>query len=302
MSSSLTSLVPSDVKTLSEFGNFREHSNPNIAVDLQSKNLHTSSEFFFLQPVYSLSMVTLVTIFGLLGNITTGLVYLSPAKTFWHIVQRGSTEEFDSLPYVVKLLNGYMWVYYGLVKPNSILVATINGFGAVLELIYVIIFLILAPPRMRVITAILFGILDVVFPVAVVLISQLSFNREMQINISGFLSLLFSVATYGSPLSIMKTVVTTKSVEYMPFLLSFILFINGLTWTVYAVLTRDWFIGIPNGSGFVLGTAQLVLYAMYWKPKQPKRTSDNVEDDWQHEHLIADSGPSLKNNESRADA
>ncbi|EOY11533.1 Nodulin MtN3 family protein isoform 2 [Theobroma cacao] len=262
MSSSLTSLVPSDVKTLSEFGNFREHSNPNIAVDLQSKNLHTSSEFFFLQPVYSLSMVTLVTIFGLLGNITTGLVYLSPAKTFWHIVQRGSTEEFDSLPYVVKLLNGYMWVYYGLVKPNSILVATINGFGAVLELIYVIIFLILAPPRMRVITAILFGILDVVFPVAVVLISQLSFNREMQINISGFLSLLFSVATYGSPLSIM----------------------------------------IPNGSGFVLGTAQLVLYAMYWKPKQPKRTSDNVEDDWQHEHLIADSGPSLKNNESRADA
>ncbi|XVF41851.1 hypothetical protein PTKIN_Ptkin01aG0313800 [Pterospermum kingtungense] len=247
-------------------------------------------------------MVSLATIFGLLGNITTGLVYLSPVKTFWHIVQRRSTEEFDSLPYVVKLLNGYMWVYYGVVKPNSILVATVNGFGSVLELIYVTIFLIYAPPRMRAITAITFSVLDVVFPIAAVLISQLCFSREIQIDIAGFLSLLFSVFTYASPLSIMKTVITTKSVEYMPFLLSFILFINGLTWTVYAVITRDWFIGIPNGSGFVFGTAQLVLYAIYWKPKQSKRTSGEVEEGWEHEHLIADSGPSVEKNGSRAEA
>lgn len=44
----------------------------------------------------------------------------------------------------------YMWVSYGVVKPNSILVATINGFGSVLELVYVTIFLIFAPPRTRV--------------------------------------------------------------------------------------------------------------------------------------------------------
>lgn len=36
-----------------------------------------------------------------------------------------------------------------------------------------------------------------------------------------------------------KTVVTTKSVEYMPFLLSFFLFLNGATWTLYAVLRWD---------------------------------------------------------------
>ncbi|KAE8684093.1 cinnamoyl-CoA reductase 2-like [Hibiscus syriacus] len=191
-------------------------------------------------------MVSLITIFGLLGNITTGLVYLAPANTFWYIVRRRSTEEFDCLPYVVKLLNGYMWVYYGVVKPDSILVATINGFGSVLELIYVTIFIIFAPPRMRAITAMLF----VVFPIGAVLVTQMSCNREMQIN---------------------KTVVTTKSVEYMPFLLSLILFINGLVWTVYAVLTNDWFIGIPNGSGFVLGTAQMVLYAMYWKPNYQRQ-------------------------------
>lgn len=49
----------------------------------------------------------------------------------------------------------------------------------------------------------------------------------------------YNIYTY-----IQKTVVVTKSVEYMPFLLSFILFINGAVWTVYAFLTKDAFIGV----------------------------------------------------------
>ncbi|KAJ8441698.1 hypothetical protein Cgig2_019085 [Carnegiea gigantea] len=78
-----------------------------------------------------------------------------------------------------------------------------------------------------------------------------------------------------------KTVVTTKSVEYMPFLLSFFLFLNGGIWEFYAVLHRDiyllllwsWTFGgtqIPNGTGCMLGVAQLVLYAMYMNAKPTK--------------------------------
>ncbi|KAG4176812.1 hypothetical protein ERO13_A11G268850v2 [Gossypium hirsutum] len=218
------------------------------------------------------NMVSLITIFGLLGNITTGLVYLAPAKTFWYIMQRRSTEEFDCLPYVVKLLNGYMWVYYGIVKPNSILVATINGFGAVLELVYVTIFLIFAPPRTRAITATLFGVLDVVFPIGAVLVTQI-FYRECNI----------SIFCFSVDYEVQKTVVRTKSVEYMPFLLSFILFINGLTWTVYALLTNDWFIGSVHLMSIPI---LIYLYAIYWKPKQSKTTSDHVDDGWQHESLM----------------
>ncbi|KAK2637856.1 hypothetical protein Ddye_025651 [Dipteronia dyeriana] len=242
--------------------------------------------------------ISLIFIFGLLGNITTGLVYLSPVKTFWHIVQRRSTEEFESFPYISKLLNAYFWVWYGVVKPNSVLVATVNGFGAVLEIIYLIIFLLFAPTqRLRAKTGILVGILDVMFPGVAVLVTQLMFDREVQIEVSGFLSLCFSMVAYASPLSAMKTVVMTKSVEYMPFLLSFILFVNGAVWTVYAVLTKDLFIGIPNGSGFVLGSAQLVLYAMYWKPSKSssisKETTNDLEDVLQHHQpLIASNSSS----------
>ncbi|XP_058227975.1 bidirectional sugar transporter SWEET17-like isoform X1 [Rhododendron vialii] len=212
-------------------------------------------------------MESLVFLFGLLGNITTGLVYLSPAKTFWEIVMRRTTGDYESIPYICKLVNAYMWVYYGVLKPDSVLVATVNGFGGAAEIAYIIIFLMFSPPRMKARTAIMFGVSDVAFPAAVVLVTQLMLDTEQQIEAAGFLSLCFSMVAYASPLSAMKTVVMTKSVEYMPFLLSFMLFINGGVWTVYAVLTSDWFIGIPNGSGFLLGTSQLVLYAIYWKPK-----------------------------------
>jgi len=41
-----------------------------------------------------------------------------------------------------------------------------------------------------------------------------------------------------------KTVVKTKSVEYLPFLLSFFFFLNGGVWLLYAVLVRDSILGV----------------------------------------------------------
>ncbi|KAM4108233.1 hypothetical protein ACB094_03G029900 [Castanea mollissima] len=232
-------------------------------------------------------MISLVNIFGVLGNIMSGLLYLSPLPTFWRIVKRRSTEEFESLPYICKLLNAYFWVYYGLIKPDSLLVATVNMFGGVVEIIFLTIFLLLAPPGMKTRTAILVAILDVGFPAAAILLTQFLLHEEVRIDVAGLLCVIFSMIAYASPLSAMKTVVTTKSVEYMPFLLSFIFFVNGGVWTIYALLTKDWFVGLPNGTGFLLGTAQLILYAIYWKPnKSSKQVFDVLEDQQQHEPLI----------------
>lgn len=44
---------------------------------------------------------------------------------------------------------------------------------------------------------------------------------------------------------------------------------------------------IPNGTGFGLGTAQLILYGMYYKPKTKSSLSTAEDKDWQpHEPLI----------------
>ena len=69
---------------------------------------------------------------------------MNNSKTFWRIVRSGSTEEFEPAPYVFTLLNALLWLYYGLTKPDGLLVATVNGFGAVMEAIYVVLFIVYA--------------------------------------------------------------------------------------------------------------------------------------------------------------
>uniref|UniRef100_A0A0E0QNP6 Bidirectional sugar transporter SWEET n=1 Tax=Oryza rufipogon TaxID=4529 RepID=A0A0E0QNP6_ORYRU len=69
---------------------------------------------------------------------------------------------------------------------------------------------------------------------------------------------------YSSPLTIMSQVVKTKSVEYMPLLLSVVSFLNGLCWTSYALIRFDIFITIPNG-----------LEAIYYRTT-PKKQDKNL--------------------------
>ncbi|KAF5738728.1 bidirectional sugar transporter SWEET17-like [Tripterygium wilfordii] len=211
--------------------------------------------------------------------------------TFWRIVKQRSTEEFESLPYICTLLSAALWTYYGIIKPGSYLVATVNGFAIVVEVVFVTLFLIYAPSKMRAKTWVLVGILDVGFLAVAVLVTQLAFEGERRIDAIGFLCAGLNIVMYGSPLAAMKKVITTKSVEYMPFFLSFFLFLNGGIWAVYALLVQDYFLLVPNGTGFLLGTAQLVLYAIYRKaePSTTSVASDRLEDGWQQEPLISPS-------------
>ncbi|KAJ6965689.1 bidirectional sugar transporter SWEET4-like [Populus alba x Populus x berolinensis] len=80
---------------------------------------------------------------------------------------------------------------------------------------------------------------------------------------------------YASPLTIVKKVVTTKSVEFMPLSLSLANFLNGCVWTAYALIRFDIFMLVSNGIGAFFGFLQLVLYAFYYK-STPKRGSQDV--------------------------
>ncbi|CAL5441178.1 unnamed protein product [Camellia sinensis] len=207
------------------------------------------------------------TIVGVIGNVISFFLFLSPVPTLFKICKSKSVQEFKPDPYVATVLNCAMWIFYGLpvVHPDSILVVTINGVGLLIEIVYVLIFLTYSnwPKRKKILIALL---VEVIFMAIVVFITMTFLHTtKARSMLVGLLCIVFNIIMYTSPLTVMRSVIKTKSVKFMPFYLSLANFCNGLVWLIYALLKFDPYITIPNGLGALSGAIQLILYATYYK-------------------------------------
>ncbi|XP_030547020.1 bidirectional sugar transporter SWEET16-like isoform X2 [Rhodamnia argentea] len=233
-------------------------------------------------------MASLSFIVGILGNVISILVFASPIKTFWRVVKKRSTENYKGVPYITTLLSTSLWSFYGILKPGGLLVLTVNGAGAIMQCVYVILFLIYTPKEKKIKLMKLVAILDVGFLGAVIAVTLLAIHGDMRVTVVGILCAGLTIGMYAAPLTAMRTVIKTKSVEYMPFFLSFFLFLNAGVWSTYAVLVKDFYIGVPNGIGFILGSAQLILYSIY-KNKSMASKSEESRDEAEEDgssHLV----------------
>ncbi|XP_028070036.1 bidirectional sugar transporter SWEET1-like isoform X1 [Camellia sinensis] len=202
--------------------------------------------------------------------------------TFKRIIMSKSTEQFSGIPYVMTLLNCLLSAWYGMpfVSPHNMLVSTINGTGAAIEAIYVFIFIIFAPKKEK---GKILGLLIFVLSVftAVALISMFALHGKNRKIFCGLAASIFSIIMYASPLSIMRMVIKTKSVEFMPFFLSLFVFLCGTSWFVFGLLGKDPFVAVPNGFGSGLGVIQLILYVIYrnnkGEAKKPPNTDGSLE-------------------------
>ncbi|XVF53122.1 hypothetical protein PTKIN_Ptkin05aG0074600 [Pterospermum kingtungense] len=153
-----------------------------------------------------------------------------------------------------------------MVHPNSTLVWTINGTGTAIEIAFLTLFLIFCHDKRKRIKVLLIAVVEIIFiAVVTTLVLTLSHTTNRRSMVVGIIASCFNIMMYAAPLSIMKLVISTKSVEYMPFFLSLASFANGVAWTTYAFLPFDPFIAVPNGLGTLFSLAQLVLYATYYK-------------------------------------
>ncbi|KAJ4832102.1 hypothetical protein Tsubulata_028049 [Turnera subulata] len=119
----------------------------------------------------------------------------------------------------------------------------------------------------------LIGFNGVAYGLIVVLTAMLS-HGNTRLSVVGTTTVVFSVCVYAAPLSVMRKVIKTKSVEFMPFSLSLSLTVCAVCWFAYGMFLGDWFIAAPNILGFLFGMVQMVLYLIYRK-KQKKAVSEN---------------------------
>ncbi|KAK7351057.1 hypothetical protein VNO77_10206 [Canavalia gladiata] len=219
-------------------------------------------------------------LFGIFGNVSALFLFLAPVITFKRVIKNKSTEKFSGIPYAMTLLNCLLSAWYGLpfVSPHNLLVSTVNGAGALIETIYVLIFIIFAPKKEK---AKILGLFTFVLSIfsAVVFVSLFALHGKSRKLFCGFAAAIFSIIMYGSPLSIMRLVIKTKSVEFMPFFLSLFVFLCGTSWFIFGLLGRDPFVAVPNGIGSVLGTMQLILYFVYRDKKGVPRKQAPTEEE-----------------------
>ncbi|CAN1254567.1 Bidirectional sugar transporter SWEET6b, partial [Linum perenne] len=201
------------------------------------------------------------------GNVISFGLFLSPLPTFVKIWKKGSVEQFKPDPYLASTVNCMSWVVYGLpfVNPDGLLVLTTNAVGTAIAFIYVTIFLIYSDKRKRIKIMVILVVEISFIALLLLLVVLLVPNVARRTMIVGVVAVVFCVINYGAPLSVLKMVIETRSVEYMPFFLSLACFANGACWTAYALIRIDWFLVIPNGSGALLGLVQLILYATFYK-------------------------------------
>ncbi|CAK7350322.1 unnamed protein product [Dovyalis caffra] len=140
---------------------------------------------------------------GLAGNLFAFVLFVSPIPTFRRIIRNKSTEQFSGLPYIYALLNCLICLWYGMpfVTPGVILVATVNSFGAVFQLIYTIIYIIYADktikPKMSALLVSVFALFGVVAFVSLRFLD--SHLRQMVV---GYLSVFSLISMFASPLFI----------------------------------------------------------------------------------------------------
>ncbi|CAI9291073.1 unnamed protein product [Lactuca saligna] len=207
---------------------------------------------------------------GIIGNVIALILFLSPVPTFIQIVKKRTVEQFSPVPYLATFINCGVWVLYGLpvVHPHSFLVITINGTGLLIETVYLLLFLIYCDRKQRIKMLLIIAGELVFLGVLSALVLTVAHSTKVRSDIVGSIAIVGNIMMYASPLSVMKLVITTKSVEYMPFFLSLFSMLNGISWTIYALIRFDPYIVIPNGLGSLLGITQLILYATFYKSTQ----------------------------------
>ncbi|XP_023548379.1 bidirectional sugar transporter SWEET15-like [Cucurbita pepo subsp. pepo] len=205
--------------------------------------------------------------FGILGNILSIFVYLAPLPTFYRICQKKSTEGFHALPYLVALFSSALWLYYAILKTNTFLLITINSFGCVLEFLYLIVFIAFAANPVRMLTIRIFAVINLGLLGFILLAIHFIPKRSNAVKVMGWICVAVSISVFAAPLSVLRQVIKTKSVEFLPFSLSFFLTLSAVMWFAYGVFLKDMCIAIPNVVGFILGLLQMLLYAVYRKRK-----------------------------------
>jgi solute carrier family 50 protein (sugar transporter) len=200
--------------------------------------------------------MALTAVLATMGTVAGIAMALAPVPTMKTINDTKSLGDFSAFPYIATFCQCVLWMSYAGVTPGKTALIPVNVFVSIVELSYCVLFLkfVTALQRNDLLRTLSYPLIATIVGISLSLISP-SPSKFL-----GFFAVISNIVMYGAPLAVVKTVIETKSVKYMPFLLSFIGTIASLVWSAWGLSAGDSFVLVPNLLGVMLGLIQLAVY------------------------------------------
>ncbi|KAH1240048.1 Bidirectional sugar transporter NEC1 [Glycine max] len=146
---------------------------------------------------------------------------------------------------------------------NATLIITINCIGCVIEVSYLSMCIIYAPRKQKISTLVMILIADIGgLALTMLIIITFAVKAINRVHAVGWICAISSIAVFAAPLSKMRRVIKTSSVEFMPFSLSLFLTLCPIMWFFYGFFDKDDFIMARNNiSIYISHSTNLLLKA-----------------------------------------
>lgn len=230
-----------------------------IPVSLTQPATDSTSLQFSIPPGSILEMIL-----SLAGPAFFICLQISSASTAYEISQKKTVGKLSPIPFGSLFINCLLWTAYGLLR-NDKAVYVPNGSGFLVSIYCLYVY----HQHVGVKPWNMYGLIACLS----ILCLLLALTNEVQM--IGLIGCLLSIILSGSPLAVIKTVITEQSTAALPFYTSLITWLNNFSWICYGYLIADDpLIYYPNMLGFTLSSLQMVLFVRYGFPK--KRDDDTA--------------------------
>ncbi|KAG7379295.1 hypothetical protein PHYPSEUDO_008749 [Phytophthora pseudosyringae] len=209
---------------------------------------------------------TAILVFKVVTIVTTILMRVSLLPDFQRMRKMKSTGDMSVLPCVLLYANCYLLCWYSYVVDNIIPLFLTAALGVISGAILAVFFYKWTAHKRDVMKVFVVSGVVMLLETIYGLVALLGWTGQSHSSTGttlGVLVIISSVGLYASPMATIRHVIRTKTSSSMPFTMGVVNVINSFCWVVYAVLVDDIFILVPNASGALLGSIQLVLTFIY---------------------------------------
>ncbi|TMW68856.1 hypothetical protein Poli38472_001012 [Pythium oligandrum] len=210
---------------------------------------------------------------NVLATIATACIFLSMVPEHVIAIYRSkSTASTNFYPLLAMFAQCIGWVLYGWASDALFPVSAVNGFGAIMAIVFWVVFLKFEKENRK--RYIAYIIATVVLMVALTLYAFLSPQSKSDVaDVIGYIANAGAIILFASPMFALTRVVREKCSDILSLGMAASGCVNGYLWTAYGVIQSDNYVLVPNCISATLCVIQLIFIVIFPRSKKEAATA-----------------------------